>query len=647
MSEGTNDWIVADSEDEDGFQPLVVADQSVLLSGSPVSTKISQASVIQTASLISSPARTPRRAHNSLDISNVSLFTPPPGYQDSDPPNASPSLPRDAETFVPKSKPRPRPVPRKSRTTNTIYDDFVNEDASRASGSLIISASAITASTLAPDSIRAPTTPSIVSEHIEDVNHTFSIADRAKTRSRKTQAKKPTYVPVAHDVIELTSDSDLDELSLKPPWKRHKSQDKPVKPKPKPKPKTKPPKAKSKSPSPKLAGRAMTDTQSNDVVVLPVYQELALPSHLPSTASHLPSSLPPLPDLSSSPPSSPPVMARKRKRALPLEPDVQGEEMDLDIPHGPSSLIKDPPLFFAQSSPVVPPIDDSHPLEEEKGDTVVIATGGKGKKKDTKLSTRAKGKKKDRKQADEVELDDLVHKSSLDEAAAGNDGLAADDFVAEVPKATSKKKAPSKPKPATKNKSKPKGKGKTILSESENEDDDPPRAKSPRQCSHVPENELEESRGGNSTKDSRTIEDSATTKKNSPQSVAAPPKQAPSTGLKSRTFTIKSKSTPMSELIRRVNSQPNSPFANGPSYSPLMKSSRTMLSRIAPLHPNRRTPPPPLPRPPPPKKSKKQIEMEERIEEELLETVEGWSCMTDEERRNLRRARIDAELGYE
>jgi hypothetical protein len=39
--------------------------------------------------------------------------------------------------------------------------------------------------------------------------------------------------------------------------------------------------------------------------------------------------------------------------------------------------------------------------------------------------------------------------------------------------------------------------------------------------------------------------------------------------------------------------------------------------------------------------------MEERIEEELSETVEGWSCMTDEERRNLRRARIDAELGYE
>ncbi|KAG2107485.1 uncharacterized protein F5147DRAFT_697566 [Suillus discolor] len=37
--------------------------------------------------------------------------------------------------------------------------------------------------------------------------------------------------------------------------------------------------------------------------------------------------------------------------------------------------------------------------------------------------------------------------------------------------------------------------------------------------------------------------------------------------------------------------------------------------------------------------------MEERIEEELSETVEGWSCMTDKERRDLRRVRIGAELG--
>lgn len=39
------------------------------------------------------------------------------------------------------------------------------------------------------------------------------------------------------------------------------------------------------------------------------------------------------------------------------------------------------------------------------------------------------------------------------------------------------------------------------------------------------------------------------------------------------------------------------------------------------------------------------IEMVVRIQEELSKTFEGWSCVTDEER-DLRRVRIDAELGY-
>lgn len=127
-----------------------------------------------------------------------------------------------------------------------------------------------------------------------------------------------------------------------------------------------------------------------------------------------------------------------------------------------------------------------------------------------------------------------------------------------------------------------------------------------------------------------------------------PPKHTPTLGLQVRGCSVKPKMTPMSELIRRVNSQPSSPFPNASrTYSPLLKSSRTMLSRIAPLHPNRRTPPPPLPRPPPPKKSKKQLALEERIDEELAETIDGWSCLTDDERKALRKARIDAELGYE
>lgn len=72
-----------------------------------------------------------------------------------------------------------------------------------------------------------------------------------------------------------------------------------------------------------------------------------------------------------------------------------------------------------------------------------------------------------------------------------------------------------------------------------------------------------------------------------------------------------------------------------------------MLRRIAPLHPNRRTPPPPPPRPPPLKKTKKQLELEEKWELELEETVDGWYCLPEEERAVLRRAKRDAEMGFD
>ncbi|KAG6828542.1 hypothetical protein H0H92_007620 [Tricholoma furcatifolium] len=123
-------------------------------------------------------------------------------------------------------------------------------------------------------------------------------------------------------------------------------------------------------------------------------------------------------------------------------------------------------------------------------------------------------------------------------------------------------------------------------------------------------------------------------------------------------------STPMSDLIRRVNSKPGSLFCSpaprsggalpgtpNTAYSPYVKASRSALSRIAPLHPNRRTPPPPPPPPPPKKKTKKELEREEQWEEELIESVGGiteWACMTDAERREMRRAKREREMcGWE
>ncbi|KAK7690762.1 hypothetical protein QCA50_005861 [Cerrena zonata] len=116
-----------------------------------------------------------------------------------------------------------------------------------------------------------------------------------------------------------------------------------------------------------------------------------------------------------------------------------------------------------------------------------------------------------------------------------------------------------------------------------------------------------------------------------------------------RAFSIPKKSTPMSELIKKVNSQPGSPFPTTarPVFIPLAKTSKSTLRKIAPLHLHRRTPPPPLPRPPPPKKTKKQLELEEKWEMELEDSVEGWYCMTEEERAGLRRAKRDAEMGFD
>lgn len=139
--------------------------------------------------------------------------------------------------------------------------------------------------------------------------------------------------------------------------------------------------------------------------------------------------------------------------------------------------------------------------------------------------------------------------------------------------------------------------------------------------------------------------------------------QTPSVGrypsLSSRyTIAPKTQTSSMSELLRRVNSHPSSPFSAAPgrssplpglAYSPYLKSSRRVLSRIAPLHPNRKTPPPPLPPPPPKKKSKKELELEEKWEEEIIEEIGGiteWLALSGSEKAHLKRMKRDKEMGY-
>jgi len=55
-----------------------------------------------------------------------------------------------------------------------------------------------------------------------------------------------------------------------------------------------------------------------------------------------------------------------------------------------------------------------------------------------------------------------------------------------------------------------------------------------------------------------------------------------------------------------------------------------------------------MPPPPPKKKSKKELEMEERWEEEMIDEIGGtavWVSMGEDERKDLRRAKFARERG--
>lgn len=158
---------------------------------------------------------------------------------------------------------------------------------------------------------------------------------------------------------------------------------------------------------------------------------------------------------------------------------------------------------------------------------------------------------------------------------------------------------------------------------------------------------------GDETK-SRSVKKSSTAHKKRRRMVLSDKDESGDEGISGRaplSNRARTKSTPMSELIRRVNSLPGSPFRSStpsaPAYSPLLKSSRSMLSRIAPLHPTRKPPPPPPPPVPKAKerKTKKMLEMEEKWEEELSESVNGWACLEESERDSLRRRKKELELG--
>ncbi|KAF8843720.1 hypothetical protein BDN67DRAFT_963894 [Paxillus ammoniavirescens] len=632
---GVDEWLVPDSEDEDAFTlgGIGFGDSSGPRHNHSMDNLKSTETTIQTAVFSPENPHTPHRGRQSPHAADVSLFTPQNGEADSiiDDFTSIPSPSRVPEVVAPRPRPRPRVVMKQTKTPG--------DSANVASTSFShISDSSIPATRATEESIWPATTSSFgFPETTGDTHSSLGIADRAKMRSRKPQtAKKPLYRPADDvEVIELTSDED-DEIALKP-QKRQKKKDKPpLKPNVQPKPRPKPT-LKVKA----VAAAALPpDSQPNETAVLdppapPAKSAFSsqppastIPSIPPSTPAQAPER---------TPPSSPILITRKRKRIRTFIPD---DDVDMDVGGDLSREapppMPEPPSFFAPSSSSMPMSSSGVEIPPPIGRS---KNGGKkkqvppSKQKRVQSKTQSKGKKGKGKQLDDDEAAEEPGQIAQESFVPAT--LDGSEFAEEQVSGVSSK--PTK-KASGKLTAKKKGKAKAIISDEEEDE----AVMLPRP-------------GSTNAMDTPTDEGGTErSKENLPPDDPSPPKRdlqpqaPPASTCQSRGFSVKPKPTPMSELIRRVNSQPSSPFPNASRpYSPFLKSSRTMLSRIAPLHPNRRTPPPPLPRPPPPKKSKKQIAMEEKLEEELAETVEGWSCMTDEERRDLRRARIDAALGYE
>ncbi|TFY72312.1 hypothetical protein EVG20_g688 [Dentipellis fragilis] len=670
-----DNWVVADSEDEDSFDlgeqpPRVELNMpqtvSQIETAPSVEVEKATAATYSTISTFTNPQ--PQPAGNST----ISSYTPNVQYSN-----------------PPKARPRPRPIFKGSKSDSTAP----TSDAT----SLILQT---------PSSERMPPPTVIVNNNsipltIPDkgsaaADFSLDIAERAKMRSRN--AKKPLQ---REEVIELTSD---EEMPAPPP-------------KPKAKPKARPVKrAKVDHPNP------------GDVSIAE-----SAATTIPVASSSFP--LPPSDPYTSSPEKRAEILAGLNS---PAQQTVVQEKKRVTIPRiqresdggiaGPAGVPMDidqettapPPPFFAPSTEVQGPSrleDDLPPVSAEKG-----KKAKKGAKKAADEGTaKAKPKAKASKTASkQLQVEVLIETSpkkgkgasktvdhqaeaSLpkpDSSSASKKNPASkkrrrvDDSDSElsavddseedelqlVPASKTKAKKPASRKAASGGTKGSKGKGKAVPVDEEPQARGQKRARTGRGAVLSEEEEAEvaqappsRNRSGKATdkdKGSKGTNDAELAQRDDPDArplaKGKDKPNAPETPARSKenvspessngsgaadsrpssstkemtssssgrkyTFSRPSKPTPMQELIRRANSHPNSPFTPSPRasyHSPLAKTSKSLLRKIAPLHPNRKSPPPPLPPPPPPKKSKKMLQLEEKWEMELEESVEGWFALSD------------------
>ncbi|KAL0579053.1 hypothetical protein V5O48_002946 [Marasmius crinis-equi] len=654
------------------------------------------------------------RARTTGNDSNVSQFTANPNNRDPVA-NFTPITSTKASTIEnassssagPPARPRPRPKPAYKSAQSHQADSSVSNGTSESSE---VSKSRSTLNAEA-------------NSVLLDFAAVPSIADRAKMRRRDTKAT-PTSTPLDFtppsksnaiskknspiEVLEITSDED--ELALEPAPTKKKRKSKvatsnnktPKSPARRSKGVQPPPQADSSQPSLPMA-------TSPVLPAIPLTNTTMPPSDPPPSTplEHPPIAvMPKLPGDQGSSSRATSLSPSKRKRSSERD-ELEGEDMSMDID---KQLMPPPPVVMIPSTKKPAKARKT----KEKKDSDDAEGGGKKKTASKKAAKEAREKKtKDKgkgkvkepevfKSAEFVDDDDVDDLFGDERPASSSTGGA--PATSSSPRSRQKSSEPStRPEPVEIEEVEPprkkqktdkrtqvesdvsakKRKQNVVMSDEEdveeaeevvtkkrNGSSKKTKAKSSKNSSDEVDHIDQELPGplGDSGADAlpkENVDPKPDTPAPAPAktTVDETPSKPTYTPISSRySVAPRTKSTPMSELIRKVNAQPNSPFhspaasaskqsAMGTAYSPYLKSSKSMLSRIAPLHPNRRPPPPPLPPPPPKKKTKKELEREEKWEEELVESVGGlteWAALSEQERKDMRRMKREQEMyGYD
>ncbi|KAH9031795.1 hypothetical protein EDB85DRAFT_2145932 [Lactarius pseudohatsudake] len=618
MAERPHDWVIEDSEEEDQLcatelDPVPPAEDGVSSIQAFTSTVVESAEEISRIS--------------SLDRALPAQHTLP-----SIPPQEEHSTISEYST---KSGPKPRPRPIFGHpNTNPVASTSTSDP--------------ILPFTLAPEHREQPTTvtrsdptgvESVSENTLAPIDFSQDIAERAKMRTRKAAKRSMQHT---EDVIDITDD----ELAIAPARK--------PKERPKPRPVKRAVPSRDCPPLP------------SDPVTLPVpSSSMSLPPSDPFPESTVINFTPPPPGLdevaaSTSSPRGDSARKRKRQRPgrlqSPMDDPTDSRPL-LTAPGRASSPLSDPPPP-ARGSGTIP--DISHEVKSNEKDTddeygAEQSTKRHRNTKGTEDSTnaspgRSEIDKSKKKSIVEVVILSPKKKNKRTKATSSDE----DDELLLAPQSNSSA--------ATKSH---KGKKRAITLRSE--DSPSTEVGSSSKGMAMGEEEHEHQRAApmpHIDADDKTMSRSvelttpAPLKENLLPSVSVggkdPPqsssmRETPDRGKLRYTLSGLGRKTPMQELIRRAASHPHTPFSatSSPVASPLAKTSKSALRRIAPLHTTRRTPPPPPPPPPPPKKSKKMLNLEEKWELELEDEVEGWWALTDEERRDWRKAKRDKELGFD